>query len=141
MVIKSTTRIIWRKEEGAPSFKSRVAHQFQINKNTEFIFTDDENRKIQRIRADRTTLHVQVTGKQREKARENKKKTRARLKEHQKLRSEKSNKKEEQYGSFINGEVRIVEKVCGPNERDAGPEAPYHRGRYCLNIARCNNEQ
>eukprot|EP00795_Rhopilema_esculentum_P009950 gene9950-18563_t len=82
-----------------------------------------------RGQADRTTLHVQVTGKRREKARENKNKTRARFQEHQKLRSEKSNKKEELYGSSINGEVRIVEKVRGPNERDAGPEAPYHRGR------------
>eukprot|EP00795_Rhopilema_esculentum_P015525 gene15525-6788_t len=35
----------------------------------------------------------------------------------------------EQYGSFINGEIKIIEKVGGPNERNTDPEAPYNRGR------------
>eukprot|EP00795_Rhopilema_esculentum_P017054 gene17054-8570_t len=61
-------------QEGAASYKLMVAPRFEINKDMEFLFTDDQNREIERIKADRTTLHNRVTGKQRKKARENKKK-------------------------------------------------------------------
>eukprot|EP00795_Rhopilema_esculentum_P017057 gene17057-8573_t len=44
-----TLRIIWRREEDAP-FKSRVARRFEISKDMEFLFTDDQNRKIDCIR-------------------------------------------------------------------------------------------